>query len=284
MDNGRVFWRKWALLICSGLGIIVAALLSVRANAQIQSTGILAERLRNQGVPVKAVEIVNGEPGEVEIILQSTSAGSEFAPEDLWYAQLARREASLAHRIGILLDGYTLTQINMRGEILSSGYHNIASDDPSQQSVASALPQLDDEATGVLIGEELELYGLSIASLDVTSGVQPDVGQRLIMLLSVPDLEAANQAIPAVLPPISYYLDNINSEHDTNVVICWIRIQDQQGNLLVNYIVDLETGTETWSKADDILAWYPSPPVQASEAPMPDEMLPEATSVPFGYP
>jgi hypothetical protein len=281
------------VLACACLGVILAGILAVRVNAQNQSTEILAQRLREKDVPVKDVTLLSRVPYEIAVTLQSASKGNEFMPEDLWHAALARREVALAHRIGIQVDSYTLTLVNAEGEMIYEGIRYLHGGELTQALPTPAPSQLDDVATEDAVRDGLDLYGMSLDSLNVSSDTLRGMGQSLVLRLSVLDVNAANGAIPPFLAPghIRDEFRRINSEYGTSVVICWIQIRDQLGNLLVNEVVDVETGEEMSSRVEDILPWYPAPvvhptetPASSTEAPTPDVAPPPATTMPSGYP
>ena len=285
----RIVRRRWFVLVYLGIGIVNSVFLVAQVNAQNQSIEILAERLREKGVPLSDATLVSRVPVEIELVLQSSSAGKELTPEDIWFAQLARREADLAYRIGIQINSYTLTLINSKGEVLQSEKNTVAARDLSQQTILPTSSQLDDVSTEQLVKEELHLSGMSLDALDVSSDALRGMGQSLVMQLSAPDVATLNSAIPSLLgDPIRNFLGNFNSKHGTRIVICWIRIKDQQGHLLINYVWDVETRTETSLQAEGTIPWYPVPaptyqtptPATSVQTPAPDVALPNETSMP----
>lgn len=263
---------KFVLVSVFVLIIAVALLiLAVQVNAQNQSVEDLTERLKQQGVPVKSITVQSRIPFQIEIVLQSSSDGKNTTLDDLWFAQLARREASLAHRIGVKVDSYRLTFVNTKGEIVTWEQNFLHPSDPSQQSFSSTPSKLDDTATKKAIAERLNLSGMTLDQLDVSSSVlRGDSRQIVTLQLSVPDLESANKALPSFLLSLRPLLDDINAKQGTRIAICRMRLVDRQGRVLLNYIWDLETREETSSSVSGLIQWYPRPrPLSSTPYPGP---------------
>jgi hypothetical protein len=249
------------VLVCSGLVAGVLAFIAVvEVNAQNQTIEDLAQRLKQKGVPVKSATALSRIPFQIEIVLQSSSNGKELTPDDLWYTQLARRETALAHRIGINIANYKLTLLNTKGETINWEKNTLFPNEPSQRAVLLTPSRLSDEATAKLTKEQLDLRGMSLEMLDVFSNTTTgDNGQNLIIHLSVPDLMTANKVLLPFLSSLRPFLDNINTKYGTRIVLCWFRLVDRKGNLLLNYVWDVETREETSLSTPGLIEWYPRP-------------------------
>jgi hypothetical protein len=252
--------KRTLLLVCLGIVVIVLVFLTaLEVNAQNQTVEDLARRLEQQGVTVKRVTVLNRIPFEIEIAIQSASSGKDATSNDLWFAQLARREASLAHRLGLPIESYQLTWLNSKGEVISWEKNKLLPDEPSQRE-SSPPSKLSNETTAKLLKEQLTLGGMTLDKLEVSSDTTlGNNGQKLVVQLSVPDMEKANQSLLPFLASLRPLLDNMNTKQGTRLVICWVRLLDRQGNLLLNYVWDVETREETSAAAPGLSTWYPQP-------------------------
>lgn len=255
--------KRTLLLVCLGIAAVTLAFLAaIEVNAQNQTVEDLARRLKQRGVAVKTVTVLNRIPFQIEIVIQSTSGGKDPTPNDLWFAQLARREASLAHRLGLPIESYQLTLLNSKGEAISWEKNKLLPTEPSQRETSPTSSKLSNEATAKLVREQLNLGGMSLDALEVSSDTAlGDNGQKLFVQLSAPDLERANQSLLPFLASLRPLLDNLNAKQGTRIVICWVRLSDRQGNLLLNYVWDVETREETSTAAPGLIKWYPRPPM-----------------------
>ena len=206
--------KRTLLVICLGFALIALIFLgAIEANAQNQTVEDLAQRLKQQDVPVKAVRVLNRIPFQIEIVIQSSSDEKTTPPNDLWFAQLARKEASLAPRLGLPIESYQLTLVNSKGEVINWQMIRVQPIESSQGGVPSTPSGLSDAATAQLIREKLTLGGMSLTSLEVSSDTTlVNNNQKLVMQLSVPDLTSANQSLLPFLSSLRPLLDNLNAK------------------------------------------------------------------------
>lgn len=281
---------RWIAFL--GVSIIIisfAAFMTVQVSAQDQSVNILAERLIQKGLPVKQVTVLSRLPFYAEIVIQSTSVNRDMNPEDVWVAQLARREAAFAYRSGIKLDGYKLTFVNSVDEAIFWEQNHLFPGEPSQNTRPNAEFSLGDQAAENLLRSRLDLHGMSIISLDVASDPKiADYGQTASIELSVSDVTIANQALLPFLASFRPFVDDINLKEKANIVLCHIQVFDQKGNQLLNYVWDVETREETSTQAKEIEAWYPQPEPQngleGSTSPSQPYPPPQPSPTRVGYP
>lgn len=285
-NNSRSGVRFWLMLSLAAIGLSLAFLV-VQVNAQNEIVAALTERLTKQGVPVKDITVQNRMPFQIEITLQSSSGEAIRAPEDFWYKHLVWREAALAHRLGFRLHSFTLILLNAQGEILSWDQIYLYPDDLAQQSFPPDPSELDDKATKRLITDRINLYGMSIDSVEVSTGVGAyDDVQMLVIQLSVQDIQIANRALPQFMPSLRPLLEGINAEPGTRVAICRIELIDSKGRLLLEYLWDLEIGRHTWHIADDLTKdWFPHPAPEETPSSSPlSTPLPPLPSSPLSTP
>ena len=262
------------------LGIIVALLflfiITIEVNAQNQFSTDIADRLKQQGVPLKQVITINRLPYEIEIALQSLSNDSHLAMDDNWYMQLARREATFAYRQSTRLKSFKLTVYNLNNELIYSTQTYLYPQDLDQQSDIK-LPTVDTLKAKEIVTNQLQLGGLVLDQLDVN----PDVangssGQVLVIHVSGKNLESVNKSLPIFLGSLFRILDIANTDYGTYIVLCHLRVSDGQGNILLDYVKDVESGSAQWTSAQGVYSeWFSKPAGENFVAPKPTPLIPQ---------
>jgi hypothetical protein len=105
-----------------------------------------------------------------------------------------------------------------------------------------------------------------------------DNGQILLIEVVTPDIETANNSINSFMGSVMRITDTINSEHGTSIILCHVRIMDREGNVLLDYVKNVDTGSEQWKMANGLKGdWFPHPvppPSPATPSPTPGEPYP----------
>jgi len=263
-----IFWVGTAIVL------LLVLVIALKVNAQNQFSTDIEERLLQEGVPVKQVTIISRIPYEIEISLQSTSADNHLTVDDNWYMQLARREATFSYRISTRLDSYKLTVYNTDNEEIYSSHTYIYPQDLNQQ-IELKLPTIDALATKEIVVNQLQLGKLTLDRLDIN----PDValggnGQLLIIYVSAMDLETANGSLPIFMGSLLKLLDTINNEYGTYIVLCHLRVVDGNGEILLDYVKDVESGSAQWTLANGVYDnWFPSPSIYSDSLPTPTPLI-----------
>ena len=268
MSRNRAL-RYGLVLMSLVLVVIAGAFLTVQINAQNQSAALLFQRLTQKGVPVESVAVASRIPFQIEITLQSSSDSQNVTFDDAWFMQLARREATLAYRLGMRVNSYTLTVLNSTGEKIAWEQNYLYPSDLSQQPVTPVVPRVDDAVAERLVAERLRPGDMSLDMLEVSSDATlADGGQILFIQVSVLDLDVANRSLLTFLDSLFRMLDTINAEEGTHLVLCRLRLVDRQGSILLDYVQDLETHQQQWSAVKGLTnEWYPHPPDETPSAP-----------------
>lgn len=259
------------ILICSGLSFF-------EVHAQDEVVQDLYNRLIQDGVPVVDIETISRIPYKIAINLQSASSDDSLSIDDNWNMVLTHREATLSYRTGIRLASYKVDVLNNLGKVISSAEYFIYSQDISQNEKAGAAV-VDNETTRELIRSELNTGDLSIDILDVyqDQGIEPS-GQVFILQVSGQDLQQVNGSLPGFMGSFLHMLDSVNSQYGTNLDLCHLRVKDKAGNILIDFVRDLDGGTSQWTLAEGVYSdWFPQP----KPAPTPS---PKPTSKGPGYP
>lgn len=102
-----------------------------------------------------------------------------------------------------------------------------------------------------------------------TGGVVRDNTKAIEVDVSTPDVETTNRTINRLVPSVSRAVHEISAKTGAQIAIFRLRVIDASNKVLIDYILDLETGTEVWSVERGVDAnWYPKPaPTRARPTP-----------------
>lgn len=276
------------LLIFFAIGILTILLVFFtvsQAIAQEQNSNDLSERLKQKGVPVIKVVTISRLPYEIEINLQSASENEELTLDDNRFIGLAHHEAAMAYRIGPPLKSYRLNVYNSKDKLLYSTDTYLYSEDLSQ-NIRPGKSTVDAQTARQIVAEKIQLSGLSLDELSVTEAKSGEGGQVLVIKVSGKDLEEINRSLPGFLTSVIQMLDTINSQRGTNIVFCHMRVVDETGEVLLDYVRDLEGGNTQWMSAKGVYNdWFPKPapaslPVTPTRAIEKDYPVP-STAIPY---
>ncbi len=243
----------WAFISCSG------------GSPQQDVVGYLQERLKQQNVPFTQIKILQESPLEIEITLQSVSEGKDWMPEDFEHLLLAQREAILAAEKGFDIERYTEILLNKNEESISWARIKINGEILYTKLSPSNVA---DSVTKNLVGEKINTYGMPVINNEISSF---DGFQTLNLSLSTNSLEEANRVLPQMRDSLRPLTKDINSQ-GAQIVMVKLEVKNEKGEMLLNYLLDLQFGTEGWWAADGINvdSWYPSiPAVAETELPAP---------------
>jgi len=217
--------------------------------------------LKNLGIPIKEVSILSESPMEVQITLQSTSQSEVATVDDMWNKHIAARWAELAYLTGPRVDSYQLHLVNTNGNVIGSEKVFLNSDYPSQHLATVEAAAMDEKAILAILQEQLDFLGMTpILWKAATGGVVRDNTKVIEVDVSTPDIETANRTINLLVPDVSRAVQRINAKTGAQIAIFRLRVIDANNTALVDYILDLETGTEVWSVERGVDAnWYPKP-------------------------
>lgn len=233
--------------------IVVAGVLAyfvVRVSAQANIIADLTERLTAQGIPLKSIEPQSLIPLNLKITLQRIDEKDK--PLEAFYVHAVQREVSLANERGFVVDNLTLVILSTEGDTeywVTEPIDNISRED--------ALPSLDNDAAAIAIAKNLNLYGLTLDTVDVVSDNKT---QTASLLLRVQDIDTANKALPEFMPSLRLSLDDLNKNSSVRIGVFKMELFTDRGELLLRYVLDLELGQETWWMADGVtMDWFPHP-------------------------
>jgi hypothetical protein len=195
---------------------------------------------------------------QVEIDIQSLSEGKDWMPEDSKNLYLARREAVLAAEKGFNIERYTEVLLNKNGETISWARIKINGEISYTKLVPSNIP---DSVALNLASKKINPRGMSIINKNVSSF---DGFQNLNLDLLTPSMNEANQSLSQIRDSLHPLASDINAQ-GAQIAMINMMVKDEKGDILLNYLLDLQFGVETWWAADgiDVTNWYPSIPATA---------------------
>jgi hypothetical protein len=208
--------------------------------------------LKNEGVPVKSVQIDNDSnwnPADViSVKLQSTSQNSKVSPEDPIYLNLVGHEANLAKQQGLIIGAIHTILLNNNGGIIYDVYTATNNSD----QIALGFSQ-----SSVMSNEAIEssfknfsFSGITGNAVNVTS---TEDGQHLAVFNMIDqNLATADIDCKSVVNNIGASITNLNLSQESHIAVYEIRVVDANGNPLFNYISDIQFGRITWWQSDTI--------------------------------
>ena len=241
------------LLLIATVGITLSLYTEVVAQRGVVE--YLREQLDKQGIPVVNITIRHLLPLRLEITVQSASEGEKALPEDPTNLHIVRREITLAQQQGYNIESFTLRLLNKEGKTIFWAEETPVSIEEATLELSS--PKVDDITTKNMVKEKLNLYGLTLTNIEVTSsnGIQ-----TLVLKLSTPSVDGANQALPYFMSSLRPLIANINAQGG-RIAICKIELSDKDGKVLLKYLLDLQLDSETWWMIDGLTRdWFPHPP------------------------
>lgn len=255
---------RFGVLIFTAMAIVVVAILVVtnRVQAQGEIVSSLTDLLSKQSVPFKDVRVASPIPFTIEVAIQSSSPNATVAPEDPLFENTILHDAALLQgNDGLTIDRIKVTIINTDGATIYQ------SETPVRKAIAVQSPNLDDASTAALVKADLDLTGMILDKLEITS--DPTSGRLLRIQLSVANAEQATSAIQTFVPKLSNLTDRLNSQQGAQIAICQVVIFDTSQNVLFKYVRDIQLSQENWWQSPDITHnWAPGgPPPTQSAAP-----------------
>ena len=168
------------------------------------------------------------------------------------------------------MDSYQLHLVNAKGSIIGSETIFLNSDYPSQHLTAVEAAAVDEKAVLAILHEQLDFLGMTPSRWKATTGgVVRDNTKAIEVDVSTPDVETTNRTINRLVPSVSRAVHEISAKTGAQIAIFRLRVIDASNKVLIDYILDLETGTEVWSVERGVDAnWYPKPaPTRARPTP-----------------
>jgi hypothetical protein len=248
-------YRKLLSTILATIFVAGAVLgINAQVKAQQDVAGYLKERLTQQKVPVVDIKTLQKFPLQIEITLQSTSDGIKGVPEDPIYLLLVEREVILARQKGYFIDRYIRITLSAQGEQIAWADTHVKLFENLLLDISPS--KVSNDVTVEEITNAMRLYKTPAYDLNITS---ENGMQSLMFRLSVQSIDEANSVLPDVMKSISSSIDSANNK-GSHVVVYRLELRDLNGNLLLNYIRDLQIGSERWWMDENLApTWFSVP-------------------------
>lgn len=188
------------------------------------------------------------------------------------------RETELLYLTGPQIKSYRLILINAKGEEMSSERVFLDPSLPSQNLSVPAPAKIDNDTTNDLIQSKINTFGLRLISINVLTNEIVRENTKLVILRLTADSPDPDASINVFIPTLRPFLKDINTTYAAQISLLHLFIIDAQGNLAVEYILDLDTETEAWSLSNDIeVKWFPRPAPTQSPLATPSPVKPIPT-------
>jgi hypothetical protein len=274
--------------------LIVNSIMATKATPESErNSDLIMSSLKEKGVPVISVSVTQKSPLHVEIVIQSTSSNDSGTQDDMWYRHLASREAELAYLNGFFVESYRLIVKNSKGDVISSDWTYLNSEMPSQKLSMEKSSGLDNAATQDQLNSQLQLFGMTMKSMDVSNKIVRENTKFIDLQLSVPDTQDINKILDQFILSFRATLKKVNDLNNAHISLVRLYIKDKQDNVLLIYIYDLDTQAEHWSLAKGVKSdWFShpvdrktsqpiEPTLQVSPYPAPEGELLRPISTPY---
>lgn len=248
------------------LVLLALLFISIRVNAENESIDELRSRLIQYKVPLIEVNLISRFPFQVEIIIQTENKDNRATLDDLWNAQLVRREASMAYSWGLKIDNYKIVFIDNAGKTIN-WEQNFLSPDQASQKINNPVdePRMDNTAAKSALFAAMKLENMKVDLFDVRTDEINKNRQLLLIQIDLVSLSKANQILPEFIPGLRLAIDKINAQ-GSRIVLCRMRVVDHNATVLLNYVWDSETREETSTSVNGLAAWYPHPKQQSASS------------------
>jgi len=252
--------------------VIFAAVMVYKAAAQEQSAD-LEVRLKQAGIPVLEVKMINLTPYEVKIRILSDSEEAHILPDDIWNLSAARRQAKLSQRFGINLDRALLCLENQKGEELICETAVVQGADAMNETIGAE--GLNAFETKTLLLTQFDFNNLSVDSFDVDEDEEENLnGLNTEIVVTGKTIEAVNQDLPLLIESIKIFIDTKYALYDLNLDLIHLRVLDETGRVLFDYVQDVDTGMTTLTQTTGIDSGLISSPGQSMLTPVPTSIPP----------
>lgn len=231
----------------------------VSLDSQNDVVTYLQERYKQQNIPVAEITVLQESPLRLKVVIQSASNGKTGTPDDTIYYHLTEREIVLAAKKGYLIQSFITVFINSKGEQF---YESDTSVPTAPEILEIAPSKIADDITKKVVIDNLNLYGMSLKSMEVSS---LDGLQFLTLQVSSSSLEEANRAGTQLVGSLPQLVNKVNTQ-GSQIELCRLEIRDEKGNILLNYLEDFQLHTRDWWSDDKFatdtwLPGYPPPPL-----------------------
>jgi hypothetical protein len=248
------------LIAITAIGILISAHFVLQVSAQTDTVTDLTERLIQAGVQTEIIRVLSRNPFQIEIVVQRYSNGEKWSFDEFWEDHIIEREAELTYKYNHRLDSYTIIYVNENGEVIEGGQKFLYPNDPSQIPYPFNSSISDDQIAEKLVMDRIELFGVDLESIEVTTGIGSFSDVQLLKInLSTNDRNVADRAASRLVHSIRQLVEEMNKESGVRIAVVYVELVDDTGTPLLVYLWDLELRKERGGTAEGISDWFPSP-------------------------
>jgi hypothetical protein len=222
----------------------------------------LTTNLINQGVPIISITTTNDsrwEPSTViQCVLQSTSTDDELAPMDPTYSNVVGHAINLAQKIGLNVGAISTIFVNAEGKVLTKTTRRIK----DKSLIISKFEQPGELSVNEMINlmDDVPMLGMAITELNAVPTQEGLFKCRYD--IEAESLEMANENVPTLMPQILKKINELNLTFQAGIFAYQIYLTDKNGDILLQYINDVQLGRESWWQSDSLTKeWFPHPPI-----------------------
>ncbi|MBI5965309.1 MAG: hypothetical protein HY863_17675 [Chloroflexi bacterium] len=252
MNPKNLFSKIFLIVVGVAVGVVVS--LSAKTGAQNDVVTYLEERYKQQNIPIAEITVLQESPLRLQIVIQTAGDGRTGTPDDPINFHMVEREVVLAAKKGYFVGSFSRVFVNSKGEKFPKADTPVYTD-PDTLNVAPS--RIADNVTKDMVSEDLNLYGMSLVNMDVSSS---DGLQSLTLQVSSLSLEEANRAGPELVASLPDLIHKINAQ-GAQIQICRFEIRDEKGEILLNYLLDLQLHSQSWWADEKFTdTWSEGPP------------------------
>lgn len=259
---------RWFLILIAliALAVVIYWVLVLRpqAGVQVKDLQALQERLQQLNIPVKSLIVTRQTPLEIELTLNSSGSVGRLSEEDMLNMFLAVREVELAYlHWDLPVESYRLMLATPQGDALYDSTIFLSDDLPSQQLKPAPPSTVDVSTAKQILESELDFYGLNPISLEAFQAFTTQDNSKFFTLQLSTGASAENTdklQIGQFIASLRLQIEELNQRYAARIFVMHVRIQDEDGRLLVVYLEDFQTGKQSsWIDENNVEGWYPQP-------------------------
>jgi len=214
----------------------------------------VVEGLKQQGVPIKSFELENNTicdpPIIAKFILQSSSENDVSLPDDAINIQLISRAVNFAQQGGLTIGAFGITLLNKNNKVILQDMEATARFKELSSQFNPPL-KLNDEMVYDFLNKSVLLSDVSMNSLKISQDLN---GFRFITFnLQISDISNINNIFTNSLQEINEKTIDLNQNQSTQIGIYRIKLMDQTGKLLIDYLNDLQLKNQRWWQDDQLI-------------------------------
>lgn len=259
---------RWFLILIAliALAVVIYWVLFLRpqAGVQVKDLQALQERLQQLNIPVKSLIVTHQSPLEIELILNSSGSVGRLSEADMLNMFLAVREVELAYlHYDLPVKSYRLMLVIPEGDVVYDSTIFLSDDLPSQQLKPAPPSTVDVSTAKQILESELDFYGLNPISLEAFQAFTTQDNSKFFTLQLSTGASAENTdklQIGQFIASLRLQIEELNQRYAARIFVMHVRIQDEDGRLLVVYLEDFQTGKQSsWIDENNVEGWYPQP-------------------------